>query len=200
MPDIIVHSSPLDPLAKPLVEELIREYDRRYCTLFSQGGARDELYRYPPETFAAPHGAFLLLVRAGQAVAGGAFMRHDESTAELKRIWTESALRRQGLAVRIVRALENHAADLGYTRLYLTTGFRQPEAQALYLSLGYRPLFDPSVPPELYGTLPFEKHIGRLAGRPGSAPLRQPAATPEEAIAAVAARKAAPPVHAGLKP
>jgi GNAT superfamily N-acetyltransferase len=199
MHDIIVHSNPLDPLARPLVEDLIREYDRRYGSLFSEGGARDEVYRYPPQTFAAPHGAFLLLVRAGQAVAGGAFMRHDEQTAELKRIWTHAELRRQGLAARVVGALEKHAADLGYTRLYLTTGFRQPEAQGLYLSMGYRPLFDPAIPPELYGTLPFEKHIGRLAGRQGTSPLRKPAASAEEAIAAVAARKASPAIHAGAK-
>lgn len=191
MTDRIIHSSPLDPAARPLVEDLIREYDRRYGTLFSEGGARDELFRYPPEAFAAPYGAFILVQRDGETIGGGAFMRFDPETAELKRIWTRGDLRRQGLARQIVVALEDHAAQLGYTRLYLTTGFRQPEAQGLYLSLGYRPLFDPKVAPELYGTLPFEKHIGRLAGQSGTTPLREPAATPEEAFAAVAARKAA---------
>lgn len=191
MSDQIVQSNPLDPRARPLVEDLIREYDSRYGTLFSEGGARDELFRYPPEAFAAPHGAFVLLIRGAETIGGGAFMRFDGDTAELKRIWTRSDLRRQGLARRIVEVLEDRAAELGYTRLYLTTGFRQPEAQGLYLRLGYRPLYDPQVPPELYGTLPFEKHIGALAGRPGTSPLRQPAESPEAAIRAVAARKAA---------
>ncbi|MBD9526997.1 MULTISPECIES: GNAT family N-acetyltransferase [Paracoccus] len=192
MRDIIIHSNPNDPQARPLVEDLIREYDRRYGTLFSAGGAREELYRYPPEAFAPPHGAFMLLLRDEKTIGGGAFMRYDEDTAELKRIWTHKDERRQGLARRVVNALEYRAVELGYTRLYLTTGFRQPEAQRLYLGLGYRPLFDPDLPPELYGTLPFEKHIGALAGRQGTTPLRQPAASAEEAIAAVAARKAAP--------
>lgn len=192
MPDIIIAASPLDPQAQPLVEDLIREYDSRYGTLFDAKGARAELFRYPPEAFAAPDGAFLLLQRDGVTIGGGAFMRLDIATAEFKRIWTHPDLRRQGLARRVVLALETRAAELGYTRVYLTTGFRQPEAQSLYLGLDYRPLFDPAIAPERYGTLPFEKHIGVLAGKRGNSPLREPAESAEAAIAAVAARKAAP--------
>ena len=39
--------------------------------------------------------------------AGGAFRRFDDSTAELKRIWTDSRYRRQGHA----KALLNEAAS-----------------------------------------------------------------------------------------
>lgn len=192
MTDSILHTSPRDPRAAPLIEDLIREYDSRYGTLFSAGGARDEVFRYPTEAFVAPQGAFLLLQREGETIGGGAFMRHaDDNTAEFKRIWTRPDLRRQGLARKVVLALEERAAQLGYTRVYLTTGFRQPEAQGLYLRLGYRPLFDTELPPELYATLPFEKHIGALAGRPGTAPLKQPAASAEAAAFAVAQAKAA---------
>lgn len=118
-------------------------------------------------------------------------MRHDAETAELKRIWTRPDLRKQGLARQIVLALEESAAALGYTRLYLTTGFRQPEAEALYVSLGYRRLFDPAVDRALYRTLPFEKHIGAKAGQPGTTPLKEPAATPEEATERTRLAKAA---------
>lgn len=172
--DRIVDSSPTDPRARPLVEDLIREYDSRYGDVFNREGARAELYRYPPEAFAPPSGNFLLLVRQGETVGGGAFMRFDQATAEFKRIWTRADLRRQGLARRVVEALEARAAAQGYTRVYLTTGFRQPEAVALYLGFGYRPLFDPALDPRLYKSLPFEKHIGALAGRPGTAPLKVP--------------------------
>jgi GNAT superfamily N-acetyltransferase len=180
MTDTIIASSPLDPRAAPLVEDLIREYDSRYGTLFSQGGAREELYRYPPEAFAPPSGNFLLLQRNGETIGGGAFMRYDNETAEFKRIWTRSDFRRQGLARKIVAALEDQAAAQGYTRVYLTTGFRQPEAAGLYLTFGYRPLFDPELDPALFLALPFEKHIGALAGKSGTAPLKQP--DPELAI------------------
>lgn len=197
MPDTFLITSPLDPRAQPLVEDLIREYDERYGTLFSTGGARDEVFRYPPEAFAAPEGLFLILQRDGETIGGGAFMRYDATTAEFKRIWTRSDLRRQGLARRIVVALEDYAATFGYTRVYLTTGFRQPEAKGLYVGLGYRTLFDPDLPPELYATLPFEKHIGALAGQAGTAPVKQPAASHEAAVAALVAQKAVKPETAG---
>lgn len=189
MSDHFIVTSPLDPQAAPLVEDLIREYDQRYGTLFSTGGAREEVFRYPPDYFAAPNGTFLLLIRDGETIGGGAFMRYDDATTEFKRIWTRGDLRRQGLARRIVIELERQAAALGYTRVYLTTGFRQPEAKGLYLGLDYRPLFDPALPPELYATLPFEKHIGALAGQVGTTPLKQPAESFEAAAAASAAAK-----------
>lgn len=191
MTDIIVESSPTAPEAQPLVEDLIREYDSRYGTRFNEGGARVEVYRYPPETFARPHGNFILLRRADQTIGGGAFMRHaDAGTAEFKRIWTDGRFRRQGLARKVVLALEERAAEQGYTRVYLTTGFRQPEAVALYLGLGYRPMFDPNLDPELYLTLPFEKHVGALAGKPGTSPLKEPGVYPPELARAAELAKA----------
>lgn len=159
--DRIVVSSPRDPLARPLLEALIQEYTTRYGDLIERnpGSAKEEVYhRYPAEAFEPPHGAFLLILRSGVPIAGGAFMRHeDEGTAELKRIWTASSHRRQGLARRVCAALEAEAGRLGYTRVFLTTGFRQPEAAALYRSLGYTPLYDPQDDLAALFKLPFEK-------------------------------------------
>ncbi|KAB8169733.1 GNAT family N-acetyltransferase [Streptomyces sp. 3MP-14] len=142
-----------DPLVRPLLRGLAHEYTARY------GSAANELSRYPAAEFAPPHGLLLLLLHDGAAVAGGAYRRLDEHTAELKRIWTHPAHRRRGLARRVVAELERAAADRGYRRVWLTTGPRQPEAKYLYLNAGYAPLFDLAADPETLRLLPFEKRL-----------------------------------------
>jgi GNAT superfamily N-acetyltransferase len=159
MSDEIVFSSPLDPRAKPLIEDLIFEYDNRYGDLFDRDGAVAELNRYPPEAFAPPGGNFLLLIRDGETIAGGAFRRYDDVTAEVKRVWTRRDLRRQGLSKWLLVALESQAIAQGYLRFYLTTGFRQPEAKNLYLTNGYTPLFDIDGDLEAIRHLAFEKRL-----------------------------------------
>jgi GNAT superfamily N-acetyltransferase len=177
MTDRFVYTSPLDPLAKPLIDELILEYDARYGDYFSYEGAVAEMNRYPAEAFQPPFGNFVLLLRDGLPISGGAFKHLDEHTAEFKRVWTHSGYRRQGLARRILAELENQAARQGYSRVLLTTGFRQPEAVGLYLSYGYTALFDRSIDPEVYKTLPFEKDISHLR-RLGQAAAELPSAQP----------------------
>ncbi|MGW2254550.1 GNAT family N-acetyltransferase [Kitasatospora sp. NPDC001660] len=143
-----------DPLVEPLVRELTYEYVSRYGE-----GARAEMSRHPGDEFAPPDGLLLLLLHEGRAVAGGAYRRYDRSTAELKRVWTDSRYRRRGLARRVLAELERSAAAAGYRRIHLTTGARQPEAKFLYLAAGYTPLFDLAADPAATGPLPFEKHL-----------------------------------------
>ncbi|WP_332697781.1 GNAT family N-acetyltransferase [Bosea sp. (in: a-proteobacteria)] len=172
MSDQFLYTTPLDPLAQPLVDQLTWEYATRYGSYFGEPPGA-EMSRYPASLFAPPDGNFVLLLRDGRAIAGGAFKRYDEQTAELKRIWTDPDFRRQGLARRIVDELEAQAARQSYGRIFLTTGFRQPEATALYLRTGYTPLFDPSVDPEVYKKLAFEKDLAvaaHLTRPPGIAP------------------------------
>lgn len=147
-----------DELAKPLLTDLELEYDTRYGDYFGER-ASTEINRYPAEEFAPPHGAFVLLLRDGEPIAGGAFKRFDGRTAELKRIWTRSDHRREGLARRIVAELEDEAIRRGYSRVNLTTGPRQPEARNLYLVTGYTPLFDLGASAEQVGIHAFEKDL-----------------------------------------
>jgi GNAT superfamily N-acetyltransferase len=134
-----------DPLAEPLLAELAVEYADRY-----NGRAESILAwlrRYPAEEFAPPDGAMLIGLLGDTPVTGGAFRRFNDvegiPTAELKRIWTDSAHRRRGLARALLAVLEDEIAARGYRRIYLTTGDRQPEAEALYLATGYRRLDEP---------------------------------------------------------
>lgn len=160
MSDRFIYTTPLDPLAQPLVQELTSEYDSRYGEFYQQDGSPREMDKYPPELFSpAQGGNFVLLLRHGQVVAGGAFKRYDEDTAELKRVWTHSQWRRQGLARLVMVELEAQVQRQGYRRIYLTTGFRQPEAVGLYLGHGYSALFDRAAPAGTYRSLPFEKRL-----------------------------------------
>jgi hypothetical protein len=59
----------------------------------------------------------------------------------------------------VLEELEAAAVDLGYRKLYLTTGPRQPEASALYLAVGFEPQFDVEADPESIGPLPFTKEL-----------------------------------------
>src|SRR5246127_4481452 len=122
-----------DPLAQPLLDELAVEYAERYG-----GGPSAHLagLPVPPAELAAPDGGLLIGVLDGVPVTGGAFRRFDSETAELKRVWTDRRYRRRGHARALLAALEAQAAARGYRRVYLTTGDRQPEAEALYLSAG----------------------------------------------------------------
>lgn len=98
---------------------------------------------YPGAEFDAPGGGMLIGLLGDRPVTGGAFRRFDADTAELKRIWTDSGHRRRGLAKALLAALEAEIVARGYRRIYLTTGDRQPEAEALYESAGYRRLAEP---------------------------------------------------------
>lgn len=167
---------PSDPLAAPLLADLEREYDTRYGVEVFGEPAAVELNRYPEAAFVAPHGSFLLLLADGAAISGGAFMRFDERTAEFKRIWTRPDLRGRGLAKRVLAELEREASRLGYERVFLTTGPRQPEAVALYLATGYTPQFDPARPAAEIGVHPFTKD---LEPRLAAAPTHDPAPTKE---------------------
>lgn len=152
-----------DPLVEPLLAGLSVEYRSRYHDVLTEEQHRAEMAHYGAEEFAPPVGSLVLLLDDGEPVAGGAFRRRLEPelgdaarlaragtrdadgapvvpTAELKRIWTHADHRRRGLARRVLTELEVRARDLGYSRLYLTTGPRQPEAAALYRATGYTPL------------------------------------------------------------
>lgn len=147
-----------DELAEPLIAELAVEYSSRY-------GAPEErmlawLRGHPPEEFAPPAGGMVVGLVDGRPVTGGAFRRfgvvEGDETAELKRIWTERRHRRLGYGRILLAELESRIRALGYRRVYLTTGDRQPEAEALYTAAGYTRLAEQRPGGDIYA-MAFEK-------------------------------------------
>lgn len=112
------------------LDELARRYGR--STL------REALEEYEP-----PLGVFLVARDDGD-LAGGVGVRaiaDDRGpVGEVKRLWVRPDLRRRGVATALMSAVESAARDRGFTRLYLETGVRQPEAIALYERLAWTPV------------------------------------------------------------
>ena len=157
-PHLTRHTHPLDPQAQRVLTDLEREYDARYGDLFGEP-ASVEINRYPAQRFTAPDGTFLLLESGGAPVSAGAFMRIDDATVEVKRMWTHVDHRGRGLARLVLAELEAEARRRGHSRVVLSTGPRQPEAVRLYLATGYTPLFDRSLTPEQIVIHHFEKEL-----------------------------------------
>jgi GNAT superfamily N-acetyltransferase len=144
------------PPVRALVDEVQEEYVARY-------GGPD---RTPVDgdEFAPPGGAFLVLEVDGQPVGCGGLRRHDERTAEIKRMFVRRSARRRGLARRLLAALEERARAAGYARVILETGVRQPEALALYANAGYRPI----APFGFYRDAPGNRCFGKDLGAESS--------------------------------
>jgi putative acetyltransferase len=73
-----------------------------------------------------------------EPIGCGAIKRHDDQTAEVKRMFVKPEFRGFGIATKILSALEEWASELGYQYCVLETGQKQPEAIALYKKRGYQ--------------------------------------------------------------
>lgn len=91
----------------------------------------------PRELLLPPDGGYLVCRHDGAAIAGGGFTRHDERTAEIRRMFVVPGFRRRGVARRLLTALEDELRGAGYRRAILDTGAKQPHAEALYRDAGY---------------------------------------------------------------
>ncbi|MEE1743222.1 MULTISPECIES: GNAT family N-acetyltransferase [unclassified Streptomyces] len=136
-----IQPCPFDhPDAVRLNDQVQLEYAERY-------GDEGDVTPLDPTMFEPPNGLYLLAYDAqGRPVATGGWRsqeRNDEGysdgDAELKRMFVIPEGRGNGLARRILAALEDDARAAGRVRMVLETGDQQPEAIALYASSGYAP-------------------------------------------------------------
>ncbi|SFF05453.1 GNAT family N-acetyltransferase [Blastococcus tunisiensis] len=74
----------------------------------------------------------------GTPLGCGALRVLGDGVAEVKRMYVVPAARGRGVSRAVLAALEEAAAERGWTTLRLETGPLQPEAIGLYTSAGYR--------------------------------------------------------------
>ena len=87
-----------------------------------------------------PAARYLVAVMGGDAVACGALLAADMDVAEVTRLYVRPAYRGRGLARRMLAALEDFAVARGHRVLRLEIDVTSPEAIALFLATGYRPI------------------------------------------------------------
>ena len=73
----------------------------------------------------------------GHAVGCGAFKCYEDTTAEIKRMFTKTEARGNGIGTQVLAELEKWALEEGFIHAILETGFRMPEAIGLYTKSGF---------------------------------------------------------------
>ena len=72
-----------------------------------------------------------------QAVGCGAFKLYEDTTVEIKRMFTSTEARGNGIGTLVLAELERWACEEAFTHAILETGYRMPEAIGLYSKNGY---------------------------------------------------------------
>ena len=83
-------------------------------------------------------GAFVVATSDGEPVACGGVQALEPGVGEIKRMWVHPGWRGAGLGSRLLRHLEQVAAELGHTTVRLDTNGTLVEAIAMYERAGYR--------------------------------------------------------------
>ena len=138
-----------EPPAADLIEAMVAEGLQVYGSRLDAAGAPTAT----AEQLSPPGGTFVVVFEDGRPVAGGGIKRLGDEVGEIKRMYVVPEARSRGLARVLLGALEDAARDLGYARVRLDTGPRQPHARALYESTGYH-----AVAP--YNDNPFASYWG----------------------------------------
>lgn len=126
-----------EPPARELIEAMVAELAAFYGRIDRPGTPSAA-----PADFRPPTGVCLVGSFGEEPVCVGAVKRLEDGVGEIKRMYVTPAGRSRGVARALLGALEDAARELGYTRVRLDTGPRQPHARALYLSAGYREIAD----------------------------------------------------------
>jgi putative acetyltransferase len=106
--------------------------------------------------YGPPDGAFLLAEKDGILLGGVGLRQLEPSVCEMKRLWVRDTGRGLGLGRKLSVALMEQGRAMGYSMMRLDTGFRQPQAVAIYHGLGFRniPAYY-ACPPDLEAILQF---------------------------------------------
>lgn len=151
---ITVEPEPADSAdARWCIAQYIEELGRR----FEQGFDPSRSIPAAEADMTPPNGMLLVARLRGRPVGCGALKFHPGEPTELKRMWVDATARGLGLGRRLLRELEQQAADAGTTLIRLETNGSLTEAIALYRTAGYDEV--PAFNDEPYAHHWFEKRL-----------------------------------------
>ena len=116
---------------------LLREYEAASEVDLCFQGFEEEVETL--ERMYGPPGGKFLLVRAGDAIAGGVALRDlGGGICEMKRLYLRPVFRGRALGRRCAEEVVREAREMGYARMRLDTLPSMRAAIALYRSMGFR--------------------------------------------------------------
>jgi GNAT superfamily N-acetyltransferase len=125
------------PDEKPLVRGLFEEYAASLGIDLSFQDFDRELETLPGD-YAPPDGA-LIVAHCGEAAVGCVALRRiDDAICEMKRLYVKPEWRGKGIGRALAGAVIERAREIGYSTMRLDTLRSMVEANALYLSLGFK--------------------------------------------------------------
>jgi aspartate racemase len=140
------------------VARLLTHYYEELAARFPGGFDLDRSVAAASAELRPSSGCFLIARLDGREIGCGAVRKLDETTAEIKRMWIDPAVRRRGIGHYLLAGLEAAAARLGCSLVRLDTSSYLPEALGLYRSTGYVEI--PPYNDNCYAQHWFEKSLG----------------------------------------
>jgi GNAT superfamily N-acetyltransferase len=154
MPVTVMLEDARSDISRQLVTELSAELGPLYGT--------DGSALFKPEDVMIPRAGFVVAWLDDEPVGCGALrpMYHDETIAEIKRMYVRPAVRGQGISRHILVKLEALAAEFGYAAVQLETGTYQLAAIGLYEASGFTriPCYGPYTADPV--SICYEKRVG----------------------------------------
>ena len=139
-PALTVTDGGLRLALEPPDTDVSRELQRRFfadITSRYPGWDPDEAPSADPADLNPPTGAWIVAYLDGEPVGCAGLKSVDAEMVEVRRVFLDESARGRGIGRRLLEELEQHARRLGYKRVRLTTGDRQPEALGLFRAAGY---------------------------------------------------------------
>jgi GNAT superfamily N-acetyltransferase len=130
--EVVIETDRLDsPVAADLVAKTLSELNARYSE------HEHKVQPLDAAEFLPPTGVFVIARLEGWPAGCGGLRKIQDDVGEVKRMYVEPGARCRGIGRKILEELESKARQMGYKKIRLEAGIRQPEAMQLYESAGY---------------------------------------------------------------